>query len=275
MRQHAPPQPRPRRHLQIGDRRCCVLRNIGKGPGESLLSSHACVGDRHRRHQRQHRHGRAEQAGHEETPPGAPSPQPMQADHGERQGREEEEVTVGQCLQGEGGDQQDEGTCRPRAEVAMQAQQGQRHPARHQDLEMVIVAQTVRRTRRGDTCEQRGIGPRGQLPREQECGRCEERRRRDHRDVVDEHRVARQPLQRRREQGHADQMIRIEQRVAIWVKKLGASQMPLRPWRRRSASHASVHVVSNRIAERMRDGGRGQVCAAEATRRTLQARRRR
>ena len=69
-----------------------------------------------------------------------------------------------------------------------------------------------------DPGDERGVTPSRQLPGQHVHAGAGHDVQREKRDVVDERRVARQPLERRREQRHPDQMIRVQQRVAIGKK---------------------------------------------------------
>ena len=133
--------------------------------------------------------------------------------------KEIEVVAVRQALQHEDRRERRHPPSRTCRKIPVQQPQTDRHPAVQQHLEMGALGDPVWRDREGEPGQQRRVRAPPQITDEQEHPEAREHIRPDVGDVVGQDRVARDPFDRRREQGHRDQRFGVGQCVSVRVQK--------------------------------------------------------
>jgi hypothetical protein len=130
----------------------------------------------------------------------------MNCDDDHRHREEIDVVAVRQPLDDERGSERGQRAARSRFEISVQCKQRQRHPSRHQDLQMPDLPKTGGREREDRARDHRRIFTSGQPPGQLPRSDAGERERRDEREVVNHEWPAAQPRDRRHRHADTEQM---------------------------------------------------------------------
>ena len=217
--QPSAPGPRARRHSEIIRPSRRVMQQIIDRPLERVLPLHAQVHPCEGREQQQDDNAGAGKVGEQTAARQTRTYRFGRDGHRDGDGQEVEIVPVRQGLQEKRRGKRGEHPARSGDEIAVQRPQRQRHPAGHQHLQVRHLPHPVGTEREREAGKQRSVRSAPERSRQEKGADAGEDIRRQKRDVVHEHRVVRQPLERRREDGDAEHVLGVGQRVVVRIEK--------------------------------------------------------
>ncbi len=185
-------------------------------------------------HRAEDRRRRDESAGTPQRAHGRAPHSVDREDQGDGHRQEEAKVDVGVDLQGPAGDESRQRPAAVGLEPPVQAEEREQAPSRAEHLQpRHLTAHEVRAAHHDDAGDDRRILSPGQGPHEHEHRRAEEREAQQEGDVVEEDRVAGQPVDRRHEHGNADQVFGERQGIGM---RMEDGRVP----QRRGTGHGGV-----------------------------------
>ena len=206
-RERVSPQCEGRGPFQIGGDVGAVPRDVLARPDQLLICADLVVGRNDRRKHQQCECPRDAELCHAVGPMLRSTPQLERDDRDDRQREEVEVVAVREPLEQEYHDERGQGPSGTGAEEPMQCPESDRHPSVHQHLEVRHVRHTEGEERKGDRRHHRCEPVPGQRRGQQIHPGAGQDIRQEKRNVVCEHRVARQPLHRCGQDGDAKKML--------------------------------------------------------------------